>query len=189
MIAGMPRDERHDAPRLRIATVDDVPPLVALIESAYRGDESRQGWTTEADLLEGRRTSPAQVAAIVEGPAGCMIVAEDDTGLLGCCHLERREGGRAYLGMLSVRPRLQSRGIGRRIMDEAERIAGEDWGANELRMWVISRRTDLIPWYERMGYVRTGETMPFGNEPHEQAERADLEFVVLAKAMRARGDV
>ena len=148
------------SPTFRTATAADVPSLVALIESAYRGESSRAGWTTEADLLEGRRTDSEGVMAVLQGQDSRMVVVESDGALLACCQLEDRRG-HAYFGMFAVRPELQGGGLGRRLLAEAERLAGEQWGAKQMHMTVISAREDLIAWYVRRGYTRTGRTSAF----------------------------
>ncbi|MFJ9562112.1 GNAT family N-acetyltransferase [Streptomyces fuscichromogenes] len=168
----------------RDATDTDVDILVALIESAYRGDDSRVGWTTEADILEGRRTDPEGVLEVVKGPDGKLLVAERDGTVVACCQLEHR-GTHAYFGMFAVSPGLQGAGLGKVVIAEAERRAREDWGATEMHMTVISVREDLIAWYERRGYRRTGRMSPFpyGEERFGIPLRADLQFELLVKPL------
>lgn len=168
----------------RTAVDADVPGLVDLIESAYRGDASRAGWTTEADLLAGQRTDPEGVAAVVRHETGLLLVAEREGALTACCQLEHR-GDHAYFGMFAVRPALQGGGLGRTMLAEAERTARETWEAREMRMTVIRQRTELIAWYERRGYRRTGEFSPFpyGDERFGIPQRDDLEFEVLVKPL------
>ncbi|MFI6763913.1 GNAT family N-acetyltransferase [Streptomyces sp. NPDC050355] len=168
----------------RTALEADIPGLVELIESAYRGDASRVGWTTEADLLEGQRTDPEGVAAVVRNETGRLLIAERDGELVACCQLEHR-GDHAYFGMFAVRPKLQGGGLGKIIIAEAERTARETWGSGEMRMTVIRQREDLIAWYERRGYQRTGELSPFpyGDERFGVPRRADLEFELLVKPL------
>ncbi|QMU70127.1 GNAT family N-acetyltransferase [Streptacidiphilus sp. P02-A3a] len=169
----------------RTATAADVPALVALIESAYRGESSRAGWTTEADLVQGRRTDSEGVLAVLRGPDSRMLVAESDGALLGCCQVEDRRG-HAYFGMFAVRPELQGGGLGRRLLAEAERLAGAEWGARQMHMTVISVREDLIAWYVRRGYARTGQLsdFPYGNERFGRPTRGDLRFELLVKELR-----
>jgi ribosomal protein S18 acetylase RimI-like enzyme len=171
-------------PTFRAATEADVPGLVALIESAYRGDSSKAGWTTEADILGGQRTDPEGVAAVVKAENGRMLVVEQGGELVACCQLEHR-GDHAYFGMFAVRPALQGAGLGKVIIAEAERLVRAEWGAREMRMTVISAREELIAWYERRGYARTGEMTPFpyGDERFGLPRRADLEFELLAKPL------
>jgi ribosomal protein S18 acetylase RimI-like enzyme len=168
----------------RVAEPADVPALEALVQSAFRGDASRVGWTTEADLLDGQRTDAAALAEIVTSERGGMLIAEDVGELLGCCQFERRTADVAYLGMLSVRPSAQTSGVGRALVVEVERRAAEA-GAARMRMTVIRQRAELIAWYERRGYRRTGETAPFpyGDERFGVPKVPDLEFVVLEKAL------
>jgi len=191
----------------RPATLDDVPELLALVTSAYRGETSRAGWTTEADLLDGQRTDPAEISAIVTGAAGLVLVAEQaprecgqaavagENGaapgrhILACCQLEHH-GSTAYFGMFAVSPTLQAGGIGSAVLAEAERHARDVWGADRMELYVISQRTELIAWYARRGYRPTGARKPFpyGDERFGLPRRPDLAFTVLAKALPARED-
>src|SRR5581483_9039766 len=127
----------------RAATPADVPAVVALVESAYRGEASRAGWTTEADLLDGQRTDPEAVADIVARPNARVVLATTADGtLLGCCQLEQRTGDTCYFGMFAVSPTLQSGGIGGALLAEAERIAAAEWGARRMQMTVLTQRRD-----------------------------------------------
>ncbi|MEU3819623.1 GNAT family N-acetyltransferase [Streptomyces sp. NPDC030392] len=168
----------------RDAVEADVPALVELVESAYRGDASRAGWTTEADILDGQRTDPDGVRAVISTPGSRLVAVERNGGLVACCQLERR-GDAAYFGMFAVRPGLQGGGLGRRVLAEAERLARDEWGAREMHMTVISVRDELIAWYERRGYRRTGRTTPFpyGDERFGVPRRDDLEFELLVKEL------
>jgi GNAT superfamily N-acetyltransferase len=168
----------------RTARATDVPALVDLVESAYRGERSRVGWTNEADLLAGQRTNAAMVTAAVDDLAGTVIVAESGGGPVACCQLERRDGY-VYFGMFAVAPGLQGGGLGRAVLAEAERFARDEWGAGELRMTVIVQREDLIAWYARRGYACTGELSPFqyGDERFGVPLRQDLAFETLTKKL------
>ena len=172
------------ATTFRLATSADVAAIVALVESAYRGDVSRKGWTTEADLLDGQRTDPAGVAELIAKPGSCMLLAERDGALLACANLEKR-GDAGYFGMFSVRPDLQGAGIGRAMLAEAERIARDDWQCREMQMTVISVRDELIAWYERRGYRRTGihSPFPYGDARFGIPKREDLRFELLVKTL------
>ncbi|MFE6833802.1 MULTISPECIES: GNAT family N-acetyltransferase [unclassified Streptomyces] len=166
----------------RSAVEADVPELVVLVESAYRGDASRAGWTTEADYLDGQRTDPDGVRAVIESPDSVLLVVERAGELVACCQLEHR-GDHAYFGMFAVRPGLQGAGLGKEILAEAERRARETWGAKEMRMTVVNVREELIAYYVRRGYQRTGELSPFpyGDERFGVPLREDLAFELLVK--------
>ncbi|MEU3191277.1 N-acetyltransferase [Streptomyces sp. NPDC006992] len=168
----------------RRADEADIPALTALVESAYRGEASRAGWTTEADLLDGQRTDPEGVAAVVRDPKSILLVVERDGALVACCQLEHR-GAEAYFGMFAVSPLLQGGGVGRAVLAEAERTVRAEWGTERMRMQVIRQREELIAWYERRGYRRTGELSPFpyGDERFGLPQRPDLAFELLVKPL------
>ncbi|MET9624134.1 MULTISPECIES: GNAT family N-acetyltransferase [unclassified Streptomyces] len=168
----------------RDAVEDDVPVLVPLVESAYRGDSSRAGWTTEADILQGQRTDAEGVRAVITTEGSRLLVVEKDGRVIACCQLEHR-GDAAYFGMFAVSPALQGAGLGRLIITEAERRVREIWGVREMHMTVISVREELIAWYERRGYRRTGRMTPFpyGDERFGVPQRDDLQFELLVKEL------
>ena len=176
--------DEHPTIAFRVAGEADIAALVALIDSAYRGEESEKGWTTEAHLLGGRRTDDEAVAAVIGGPGSSMLVADVAGELVGCCQLDLSDGRSGYFGMFSVRPGLQGRGLGRAVLGEAERRAAAA-GARRMRMTVIRQRHDLIAWYGRLGYERTGVTSPFpyGDERFGRPKVGDLEFAELAKGL------
>lgn len=167
----------------RTANPSDVDRIVDLVQSAYRGEESRAGWTTEAHLLDGQRTDAREVVPLVSGDPDVsrVVLACRGDAALACCHIENR-GDHAYFGMFAVSPDAQSGGIGRALLAEAERVA-RSWRLAEQRMTVISARSDLIAWYERRGYDRTGVTSPFpyGDERFGVPRRPDLAFEELRK--------
>jgi GNAT superfamily N-acetyltransferase len=180
--------------------------LSTLVNSAYRGESSKAGWTTEADLLGGQRTDPEGLAEILRSHTNgnrdddqanghandqakdqVILVHTDALGLACCVHLQRLPDHRAYLGMLTVRPVDQAQGLGRALLAAAEQWAAREWGTREMQMTVIAQRAELIAWYERRGYARTGETAPF---PYDDVrfglpQRDDLYFLVLDKALPA----
>ena len=166
----------------RPAAAADVPAIVALVESAYRGESGRRGWTTESNLLDGQRTDVADVSALISRPGSRVLIAERDGQLKASCHIERREKA-GYFGMFAVDPGEQGSGIGKQVLAEAERIVRDEWQCRGINMTVIVQRTELIAWYERRGYRRTGEYQPFpyGDERFGIPRRDDLRFEVLLK--------
>jgi ribosomal protein S18 acetylase RimI-like enzyme len=172
--------------KYRPAEPADAAAVVALVESAYRGESSRMGWTTEEAILGGQRTDVQEVLDAVQDPQSVLLLAfsEDGGTLIACCHLERRDD-HAYFGMFAVRPALQRAGVGKSVIAEAERHVVARWGAREMHMTVITVREELIAWYERRGYRRTGKLSPFpyGNERFGLPKRDDLEFELLVKAL------
>lgn len=168
----------------RYAALADVPAVVALVESAYRGDVSRRGWTTEADLLDGQRTDADEVGALVRDPGARVVLAEDGA-LVGSVAVRRTAAGRAYVGMFAVAPTRQAGGLGRALLAEAERVGAAELGCAEGEMTVIVQREALLAWYERRGWAQTGERQPFpyGDPRSGIPLRPDLEFLVLRKRL------
>jgi ribosomal protein S18 acetylase RimI-like enzyme len=173
--------------QFRAASHDDVEPVVALVESAYRGEASRRGWTTEADLLDGQRTDTEAVADLVDTPQSIILLAESGGRPVGCVSLRQApDTDHTYFGMFAVEPGMQGGGVGRAIVVEAARrslLAGRP----RMEMSVIRQRQELIAWYERLGFVHTGRTEPFpyGEERFGRPRRDDLEFVILEGDCRA----
>jgi GNAT superfamily N-acetyltransferase len=174
-----------------MATPADIDAVVALVQSAYRGEASRAGWTTEAEWIDGARTDAGEVGGIVADPDSRILVIDDETGgggqprLLASCQMARQEGRAAYFGMFAVRPDQQGRGTGRTLLAAAEAWARAEWASTTMRMTVIDVRAELIAWYERQGYHRSGETEPFpyGNPAVGVPKVPDLRFCVLTKAL------
>jgi ribosomal protein S18 acetylase RimI-like enzyme len=174
-----------DSIAFRAATEADIPSLVELVTSAYRGDASRQGWTTEADLLDGQRIDPDVLRDDIVRPHSVILLAERTGLLLACAHVAEEDGA-GYFGMFSVRPDRQGGGVGKAVLAEAERIARQDWGLPAMRMTVIDVRDELIAFYQRRGYIRTGvrKPFPYGDERYGVPLRDDLRFEVLQKDLR-----
>ena len=157
-----------------------------LVNSAYRGESSRAGWTTEADFLGGQRTDPQTLLQHLKDKNRKIFRCRDrdSRSLLGCVYLERNPDDSCYLGMLTVRPHLQNSGLGKVIMNHAEELARQ-WGARRMVLGVIQLRSELMAWYERRGYRKTGETKPFpyGDPKAGQPLREDLHFVMFEKIL------
>jgi GNAT superfamily N-acetyltransferase len=170
----------------RTAGHADAALIASLVESAYRGDASRAGWTTEADFLHGRRTDVTEIEQLLTGANGRFVLFERGDAVLASCYIER-QGATCYFGMFSVHPPAQGTGIGRLVIEEVERIARDEWACDRVEMTVIDIRAELIAWYERRGYVRTGKTKPFpyGDERFGLPQRDDLRFEYLVKDLTA----
>lgn len=161
---------------IRAAIKEDVPSLVDLVNKAYRGDG---GWTNESHLIGGPRTGPGDVQELMRDPCGVILTAWDEDGLAGCVHL-KREGGKLCLGMLSVLPAAQGSGIGKLLMVSAVEYARRQ-GCTVIEITVISEREELIAWYERHGFRRTGEIRPFHAGERFGTLKRPLELAVLEK--------
>ena len=168
---------------IRRATRDDIARLQPFVHAAYRGDSARKGWTHEADLLDGQRIDTEALSAMIDDPAHVVIMAEQHGQLVGCVQVNDKGNGLTYLGMLSVDPDRQGAGLGRRLIAAAEAEARSTFKASRMEMTVIVQRTELIDWYVRCGYRKTGETRPFpATDPRfGLPRRDDLAFVVLAR--------
>ena len=164
------------------ADLADVPALNKLINSAYRGEESKKGWSTEADMLDGTRIDEAALRDIIQKPDTTFLKYEEDGVILGCVEL-RIEGKKLYLGTLSVNPNIQNKGIGKKLLHAGEEHARKV-GCSAMGMTVIDGRQSLIDWYVRHGYQLTGERKPFV-VPDERwgIPKQKLEFVVLEKVV------
>lgn len=192
----------------RNATLADVSAVVELVESAYRGAGSRAGWTTEADLLDGQRTDEIEIREIISGAHSLIRLAQQPnaiehdpqqteararmpqhaltptSSIVACVRVENA-GDAGYIGMVSVRPTLQAAGIGRQLLQEAERVIRDELGLSRARMTVIAQRETLISWYQRRGYSLTGkcEKFPYGEPRAGTPRRDDLYFEVLEKTL------
>ena len=146
---------------IRPAVPADLPALHPVIERAYRGETARQGWTHEADLIEGRRTSLETLTGLVEDPAQVLLSAWEDGVAIGCVNVANRGSGTAYLGLLCIEPLRQAGGLGRQLIAAAEAHARDVFGCTRIEMTVIEERRKLIEYYVRRGYAKTGERRDF----------------------------
>ena len=164
----------------------DIADYVELVSSAYRGEGSKQGWTTEADLLGGQRLDVPMAEDMLAEADSQILLARDEQGrAVASVYVREPEDGAAYLGVLAVSPLGQGRGVGTALIGLAEAWVAEHWGATSMRMSVINKRDELIAYYERRGYVRTGEVEPFpyGDDRFGQPKVDDLDFVLLSKPL------
>jgi len=167
---------------ITVAIKDSISSLVSLLNSAYRGEESKKGWTTEADLLLGEsRTDATTLKTLMDSPGAVFLEYKEDNELLGCVFLQKKDQ-QLYLGMLSVSPTAQAKGIGKELMSAADDYARKH-NCNSIFMKVISVRHELIAWYERKGFIKTGETEPFPDDNKFGVPTQKLEFLILEKTL------
>jgi ribosomal protein S18 acetylase RimI-like enzyme len=165
----------------RKAVAADAQAIVELVNSGYRGDASRAGWTTEADYLVGKRTDLDEIRRLIADADTIMLLCLRKDEIIGSVQLQRTVGA-AYLGMFVVRPDLQGLGIGKQFLFEAEATVVREWGTQKIQMTVITLRQELIAYYERRGYRRTGVFKPFPIEDTRSSLLVpDLRFEVLEK--------
>jgi len=163
-------------------TLQDIPSLTTLINSAYRGETSKKGWTTEAHLLEGKRTTEEELTEIIADSKNTFLKYTENDQIIGSVLLVEKEN-QLYLGMLTVSPELQNSGIGKKLLAEGEKHA-KTLGLSSIIMTVVSVRSELIAWYKRHGYVETGEREPFpSSDIHINVSDKPLEFIYLEKCV------
>lgn len=160
----------------RTAQLSDVKELNSLVNSAYRGEAAKAGWTTEADLIDGKRTDPSALTEMIEHEHAQIELAIENGEIIGCVYLEKK-GTVLYIGMLTVKPTLQGQGLGKTLMNRAVEY-GRQSKMKSTRMTVISERPELIGYYERMGFKWSGKTEPFpDHDPRNGKPRKKLTFL------------
>lgn len=162
------------------ATIADSPELTRLVNKAYRGEHSQKGWATEAHLLDGQRIDEETMDSYFADDTIIILKHTNDAGEINACVYLQVKGHELYLGMLSVDPYEQAKGIGKLLLVAAEDVARER-GCKAIVMTVITSRTALIEFYERRGYERTGEILPFHVEEKFGIPRVPIELAVLKK--------
>ena len=156
-----------DALHIRPAVLADAESLAALINVAFR---------VEQPFIEGDRINPSGVRAYME--KGKFLLAEDAAGLTGCVYVELR-GDRGYLGLLGVDPQRQGSGLGRKLMDAAEKFFREA-GCVVVDLRIVSARAPLPAFYRHLGYLETG-TAPFA--PDVPA-KVPCHYILMSKTIR-----
>ena len=169
--------------RFGFATLADIPQLAALIERAYRGPEAAKGWTNESELLTGPRSSPAEIEGLIREADTRFATAYEGDKLVGCALIRNEGDGGSYFGMFAIDPDAQGGGLGKAMVARCEAAARELWGAKSMKLTVISLRAKLIEWYERRGFVQTGEHEPFPFDSATGALRTDFDLTVLRKTL------
>lgn len=172
--------------QFRIAAHTDVPHISELVNAAYRPNEQTAGWTNEAALVAGDRTSPALVAALLQRPSSVILLATNENEQIdGCVHIEA-EQQQAHIGMLAVAPQRQTGGLGKRLLNEAEHFACRQFGVTVLLLTVIQQREELRAYYLRRGYRPNGSRYPYPRDAGAGVPLSDELWVeVLAKAVAA----
>lgn len=169
------------SPTFRAATAADVSALAALVNQAYRSEASQAGWTTEGHLLAGPRIDAATLLELLAAPAAVLLLAELSSNLAGCVYLENK-GSYLYLSLLAVAPAAQAHGLGRQLLAQAETHARRA-GCTTIRMSVLAQRAELLAWYERQDYRRTGASEPFPATTRFGQPRQALTLLALEKAV------
>ena len=181
----------------RKAVASDADAIAAIVNSAYRGESSRKGWTTEADLLEGARTNSTEINELISANGSAILLAETATNtvvnpippatIIGSVHLSKTDddGGCAgYFAMFAINPDLQAGGIGKQMIREAELFVQREWNARKMVMEVIPVRNELIAFYERRGYQLTGKVKPFPVNPELWSPKASaLQLAQMEKRL------
>ena len=168
--------------KFSFATISDAVDIALLVNSAYRGDSSKQGWTTEADLLDGQRTDPNEIKAKIEIPRSFIVTARLDNEIVGSCEI-KAENDELYFGMFSIKPTLQNKGIGKLFLNHVEQL-GRNWKLSRITMTVITVRIELIDYYKRRGYQVTNRFISFPSEDRFGIPKvADLKLVYLIKEL------
>jgi N-acetylglutamate synthase-like GNAT family acetyltransferase len=178
------QDETSNTPDIIVARIEHAAEIAQLVNSAYRGDSGKRGWTTEAAILDGLRTDRERVAKDITRPNSVILIKIDEDKIAACVHLEKKDETTAYLGMLTTDVSKQTQGTGKQLILASEEFVKKIWHCRVIEMTVIDSRHELISYYVRRGYHATEEKRPFPNDPAFGIPTAGpLEFVVLKKSL------
>ena len=165
----------------RLAQIDDVQPVVNLINSAYRGETSRAGWTSVVDILDGGRTTLEEVSDLIQSEEAFFLLSFEENQLIGCILAEKKYQ-KIRFGMFATKPTLQGRGLGKQLLEQAEQQVKEKWNIFHFEMVMISCRKELLDYYERRGYFYSGKTLPFPLNPDLWTPKvSDLKLEIIDK--------
>ncbi|PWT96641.1 MAG: GNAT family N-acetyltransferase [Bacteroidetes bacterium] len=169
--------------KIEKAVTSDIPELLKLINSAYRGEDSRAGWTTEAGFLisDARIDAPSLEQMMKEKDAAIMKFVDDQNRISGCVYLQK-QNSKLYLGLLAVSPILQGAGIGKKLLKVAD-DRGRELECDSIKLKVISIRKELIDWYERHGFNKTGELQPFPHDDNFGLATMELQLLVMERKL------
>ena len=156
----------YDEFALRTAKESDAPALVLLINRAFE---------VELPFFTSERIDLATTLQHLK--KGVFLLADDGGKLAGCNYVELR-GDSGYFGLLSVDPKYQRRGLGKKLIDAAEQFC-RDAGCGVMRIRVLNHRTELPPFYEKFGY-RIAEIEEVEQEP---TARMPYHFIVMEKIL------
>ena len=151
---------------LRTAGLADAGVITAVINAAYQ---------VERFFIDGDRTSEDEVRRYMA--KGAFLVAEEDGRPAGCVYIEQR-GDRGYFGLLAVDPAQHGKGLGRTLVEAAEERFRRA-GCLAVDISVVDLRTELPPFYRRLGYVETG-TAPF---PDPEKATRPCHFILMSKPL------
>ncbi len=152
----------HHSPQLglaisvRRAHADDSPAIAALVNRAYQ---------VESFFVDGERTNAAEIAEMSR--TGAFLVLEQARGELAAAVFVDSHGDSAYIGMLSVSPDMQGRGLGKRLVRIAEAL-GEAMGCSSVGLKIVNLREDLGRWYRSLGYEEVGTSEYVRHRPVKQ---------------------
>ncbi|KAL7628387.1 hypothetical protein AAE478_002589 [Parahypoxylon ruwenzoriense] len=169
--------------QFRIATLDDAACLQELVQSAFRSEDSRPNWTADMDLSSRFRVDVEKVIAQISKPDGAILIATDSSGIpIASVEISKRGADLVRLSMLAVDHRRQRGGIGRRLLAYTEDYSRRTWGVKKAGLNALSTRQELILWYLRCGYRKTGELTPFPSDRNDGLTLPeDMCFVELEK--------
>ncbi|WP_240007321.1 GNAT family N-acetyltransferase [Pseudaquidulcibacter saccharophilus] len=170
---------------IREANANDIARIEYLVETTYRGEDSKKGWTTEFNLLAGTRLQKGEIAAALADKANQFFVAERDNIVVGVICVNKN-GDWIEFGKFSVDPEMQGLGIGKMLIAKVEDFVRNIWGADKLKLSVISIRKELVDFYARYGFKDTGQRIDFIKiHPYVELKDgvSDFEVIIMEKSV------